>query len=1300
MALRISGEPQFSQLDPFGNPSSYRYDQRFNRTGALDAEKRLTTWDYNAVGQLTARKTGASDESWTYDAAGNVATHTGGESDKTILGYNAKNQLTSVKDPLGKTSIFSYFPDTGLLESATSAGGKTTRYGYDTAGNQTSITTAEGKKTTFTHYAAGQVKTATEPRGNAAGADPAKFTTAFTYDAADRPKTVKDARGNSTTYDYDLAGNLAQVTDAKTRITRYDYDDAGRLSVVTDPAGKTMVTGYDKAGRTASVTDRTGAKTTYGYDKAGNRVETVTARGNAPGATKAAYTWKTVPDKVGSPKTVTDPLGKTSKFGYDADNRPTSTTNPLGHTRTVAYDDNGNVTQANDGLNQITAQLVYDKNGRLISSASQNNYKTTYEYDDDGNLTAQVSPLTERTTFGYDGDGLRTSMVDPRGNVTGADAAKYTWTYGYNEAGHATSVTDPLGNKRTTGYDAAGNADTSTDARGKKTLYGYDELDRVNKVTGPDGAVTAYGYDTAGYLTTKTDANKNVTTYGNDAEGRVTSTKDPLARTVTSQYDPEGHQGKVTNARGQSVTLTTDARGLPTKVAYSDGTPATSVKYDDASRPVEATDATGTRTLNYHDDNQLATVTSPGATKPFKYNYNTDGSLEYRYDPQGGSVFYKYDKNGRVSSQRFNSKTVAYGYDAAGNPTGTTLPTTTARSESRTYDTAGRLASVTTPSGTNALTLDADGRVIADKKGSGFPTRYAYDDAGRVARNCTDTTATSCLTGTTGSTYKYDPVGNIKTSATGATTTTNTYDAADQLKQSVTGTTTTAFGYDADGNQTKDGSDTYVFDPAGRVKSATIGANAYTFLNDADGNRTTTKKNGALDRTTRWDSNNQLPLIAADSNGAGTLLGQYQYGPDGAPQSMGRSATADFYFTHDQQSSVQGVYDTTGTENYRYSYSPWGKATGTAGTGTKQTSPFGFTGQSTDPSLPDRLLLRARSYDTAQGRFTSTDPIPAGAGNLNQAPYNYADNDPVNLSDPSGLCPLCISAAVGGVLGGIIGGATYALTHEGDFQWGDFAASTGKGALIGVGAGLLAPVGGGFAASLGLSGGRALATAATVNAGIGMGYTWGVNTVQCQPTTPFDLLLGGLGGGLGTLIGPAWNGLKGLFAGAPGAARPGGLTLDFPPYGPSVRGPASAKKGPNVLETSTAPPGWTHAGQLKQAESMLEGYALKNYSSKHSGRTYVGGYNTQTGEIAIGSSGGKFPGVSYCAEGNVCYALGGDATKIRFTNAYTVKKGEGANLIVKKKPVCVNCQADYPSPFQFQPGVQHDSPGPWDAQNY
>jgi RHS repeat-associated protein len=48
------------------------------------------------------------------------------------------------------------------------------------------------------------------------------------------------------------------------------------------------------------------------------------------------------------------------------------------------------------------------------------------------------------------------------------------------------------------------------------------------------------------------------------------------------------------------------------------------------------------------------------------------------------------------------------------------------------------------------------------------------------------------------------------------------------------------------------------------------------------------------------------------------------------------------------------------------------------------------------------IYLRARTYDPATAQFLSSDPaLP-----ITRAPYTYANENPLNLSDPSGLSVL------------------------------------------------------------------------------------------------------------------------------------------------------------------------------------------------------------------------------------------------------------------------------------------------------
>lgn len=121
---------------------------------------------------------------------------------------------------------------------------------------------------------------------------------------------------------------------------------------------------------------------------------------------------------------------------------------------------------------------------------------------------------------------------------------------------------------------------------------------------------------------------------------------------------------------------------------------------------------------------------------------------------------------------------------------------------------------------------------------------------------------------------------------------------------------------------------------------------------------------------------------------------------------------------------------------------------------------------------------------------------------------------------------------------------------------------------------------------------------------------------------------------------------------------------------------------------------------MEKASSQVAAFALKNWSKRKKNKTYAGGYNIETGDIALAQSGGCKPGPSYCAEGNVVQALGGDPTKVRFTIAYTVRIEGDGHTVATPKDVRTECQLDYPSPFQFEWGAKPQEGGIWEQQYY
>ncbi len=106
-----------------------------------------------------------------------------------------------------------------------------------------------------------------------------------------------------------------------------------------------------------------------------------------------------------------------------------------------------------------------------------------------------------------------------------------------------------------------------------------------------------------------------------------------------------------------------------------------------------------------------------------------------------------------------------------------------------------------------------------------------------------------------------------------------------------------------------------------------------------------------------------------------------------------------------------------------------------------------YQGQQQDPES-NMYYLRARYYDPATGRLISKDPIKGALTNSqSQNSYAYSLNNPINLSDPSGLWTVDIglSASIG--VGGLVGGVQF--SQNGIYTYGGMGVATpGPGASI------------------------------------------------------------------------------------------------------------------------------------------------------------------------------------------------------------------------------------------------------------
>ncbi len=102
----------------------------------------------------------------------------------------------------------------------------------------------------------------------------------------------------------------------------------------------------------------------------------------------------------------------------------------------------------------------------------------------------------------------------------------------------------------------------------------------------------------------------------------------------------------------------------------------------------------------------------------------------------------------------------------------------------------------------------------------------------------------------------------------------------------------------------------------------------------------------------------------------------------------------------DALGSTIALVDSSGTVQTSYIYNPFG---GTSVTGSSNSNEFQYTGRENEGN--GLYFYRARYYAPLLGRFISEDP--AGDG-LNF--YTYADDYPIDFSDPFGLWPVAAAA--------------------------------------------------------------------------------------------------------------------------------------------------------------------------------------------------------------------------------------------------------------------------------------------------
>ncbi|GAA2564266.1 hypothetical protein GCM10010435_40680 [Winogradskya consettensis] len=716
--------------DPRGKKSTMTYDAFGNLTAHTTPLGARTAYTYDTAGRPVRETdprgtaTGANPDAYTtryvYDALDRLRkSFDPGKEDPWITDYDDLGQLTRSADPEGNATTYAYLKVIGRTASVTDATGNRTDYAYTAAGRRSAVTDPAGGRTTFGYDTRGNLSTVVSPRGNVKGANPAPFTSTYTYDfnsnlvRAQRPYpgggfatvdtgfdelnravTGTDAFGKVTRTRYDNNHQVVSSIDPLGDETTVDYDADGRPSAVTAPAGGTLRTEYDDAGNPVARISATGGKTTWTYDD-DNRVATaVEARGNVAGADPADFTTRYTYDAVGNITAVTDALGARMSFGYDALNQVVRNTDRLGNATTYGYDDANRATRVvAPGAAKPTTKYEYDKAGHVVKRTDPNGHSGEYTYDVLGRVSTVKDALDRKSTYAYDiesnmvrytapgeGDDSARSVVntfDTLNRHVGQDqgAGSLIYHYGYDAENRMTSMADPSG-LRTMAYDANGMLTRVSRDDGSFT-YGYDGDGNVTSRTWPDGTTITDTLDAAGRTTqTKATGGSAGTTgttwsFGYDPAGRLTRTTMPGAET-TRGYDRGGRLTDLSTTSGDDVLaryrMVRDAAGNPTTVTTTRGATSQAVGYSyDPSNRVTAA-CYGVETCAGTPANAVT------------YKYDAVGNrLSQRLTGTAGSgtTTYDYDKGDQLveattsgvagAASGGDARTVKYDYDEQGN---------------------------------------------------------------------------------------------------------------------------------------------------------------------------------------------------------------------------------------------------------------------------------------------------------------------------------------------------------------------------------------------------------------------------------------------------------------------------------------------------------------------------------------------------------------------------------------------------------------------------------------------------------
>ena len=708
-----------SVTDPESKTSSYAYDTNHQITATLDALSRLVVSNvYDCQGHVATQYTqGDTNKTWrifwsgwqttTIDPAGGLRNYYYDDqtrlvsfvdelTNQTDTCYDGQNHILQTVSPLNETNRFVYDGNQNLLLTidplgysnqyfydsqnnlyrSVDARGNASTFGYNGQFSLTGSTNGAGDWVAFDYNPDGTLHTRTDPGG----------TNSYAYDGTYGQLSTITYPGSlgSEGFSTSSTGDVLSHTDGRGFVTSYEYNSRRQLTKAVAPTNITVTVAYDAVGNQQSVTDARSNAITSFWSPTRHLTGTVfpsTPQG-APAVTNLYdnrdWLVRTINpqqstinysnDLAGRLLSASDPLARTTRFGYDSDGRKTVTTNAAQEVIRQQWNAKGQMTLLTDPATH-TVQYAFDGAGNQITLTNRRAKGWQFQYDGANRLTNTITPSLHSTKLAYNSRGLLQTVTPPSTN---------TATFGYDAKGRQTNRADHVGTT-TYQHDLCNNL-TNVFENGRTNSWTFDAYNRVSSYRDADGNLIQYRRDQNGNVTNLIYPGNRMVSYSYDSLNRITTVTDWASRQTTLAYDLANHLTSITRPNGTVRQVSYDAAGQATNIVekLTNNFPIAffRLNYDNAARvqwefgaPLPQTNtAPPTRTMTYNDDNQIATFRGPTMGSASAVGYDADGNLTSGPLTNDTFVSYAYDARNRLLS----AGGLSYGYDLAGNRTAIT----------------------------------------------------------------------------------------------------------------------------------------------------------------------------------------------------------------------------------------------------------------------------------------------------------------------------------------------------------------------------------------------------------------------------------------------------------------------------------------------------------------------------------------------------------------------------------------------------------------------------------------------------